>query len=378
MMARIRSLAILTHFSEISDPRIDRTKHHNLQDMIVVAICAAICGANGWADVERFGKAKIEWLRQFVSLKNGIPSHDTFGRVFAMLDPAEFYTCMHNWLRNFRLSLKGQHVAIDGKTLRGSHDRRKGFSALHMVSAWASGLRLNLGQNSVDDKSNEIPAVAELLQLLQLKGAIVTLDAMHCQKDTAELIRKGGADYILMVKGNQPTLYKTLMDLFLQYGEVNYKVPGLRCCRTRETNHGRFEERIHYVIRAPRELRGKWKDMQTIGMIYRRREYNGKIEEETQFFITSLPPQVRKIAAFVRDHWKIENNLHWVLDVTFGEDSSRIRTGTAPEIASVFRRIALTILQQDTTVKDTIRGKRMRAGWDCGVLESILLSSKQF
>jgi predicted transposase YbfD/YdcC len=377
-MARIRSFAILTHFSEISDPRVDRTKYHNLQDMIVVAICAAICGANGWADVERFGKAKIEWLRQFVPLKNGVPSHDTFGRVFAMLDTAEFYTCMHNWLRNFRLSLKGQHVAIDGKTLRGSHDRSKGFSALHMVSAWASGLRLNLGQNSVDDKSNEIPAVAELLRLLQLKGAIVTLDAMHCQADTAELIRKAGADYILMVKGNQPTLHETLMDLFMQYEEVNYKVPGLRCCRTTETNHGRLEERIHYAIRAPRELREKWKDLQTVGMVYRRREFNGKIEEEAQFFIASLPPRVRDIAKFVRDHWKIENNVHWVLDVTFGEDSSRIRTGTAPELASVFRRIALTILQQDTTVKDTIRGKRMRAGWDCRVLESILLSSKQF
>ena len=159
---------------------------------------------------------------------------------------------------------------------------------------------------------------------------------MHCQKDTAELIRKGGADYILMVKGNQPKLYETLMDLFLQYGERNYKVPGLRCCRTMETNHGRFEERIHYAIRAPRELRGKWKDVQTNGMIYRRRQYNGKIEEETQFFITSLPPTVRKIAAFVRDHWKIENNLHWVLDVTFGEDSSRIRTGSAPEVARFF------------------------------------------
>ena len=376
-MARTRSLAILTHFSEISDPRIDRTKHHNLQDMIVVAICAAICGANGWADVERFGKAKIDWLRQFVPLTNGTPSHDTFGRVFAMLDPTEFYTCMHNWLRNFRLSLKGQHVAIDGKTLRGSHDSVKGFSALHMVSAWASGLRLNLGQKSVDDKSNEIPAVAELLQLLKLKGAIVTLDAMHCQKDTAELIRKGGADYILMVKGNQPTLHATLMDLFRQYGEVDYKVAGLRRCRTTETNRGRFEERVCYVIRAPRKLQGKWKDVHTIGMIYRRRECNGKIEEETHFFITSLPPTVRKIAEFLRDHWKIENTLHWVLDVTFGEDSSRIRTGAAPEIASVFRRLALTILQQDTTVKDTIRGKRMRAGWDCEVLESILLSSKQ-
>lgn len=376
-MARIRSLVILTHFTGITDPRIDRTKYHDLQDMIVVAICATICGANGWADVERFGKAKIEWLRQFVPLKNGIPSHDTFGRVFAMLDTVEFYNCMHNWLRNFRLSLKGQHVAIDGKTLRGSHDRAKGFSALHMVSAWASGLRLNLGHKSVDDKSNEIPAAAELLQLLQLKGAIVTLDAMHCQQNTAELIRKGGADYILIVKGNQPTLRDKLMKLFLQYGDMNYKVPGLRCHRTTETNHGRFEERIHYAIRAPRELRGKWKDVQTIGMIYRRREYNGKVEEETQFFITSLPPTVRKIARFVRDHWKIENNLHWVLDVTFGEDASRIRTGTAPEIASVFRRMALTILQQDTTVKDTIRGKRMRAGWDCEVLESILHSSKQ-
>ena len=326
-MARIRSLAILTHFSEISDPRIDRTKYHNLQDMIVVAICAAICGANGWADVERFGKAKTDWLRQFVSLENGIPSHDTFGRVFSMLDPTKFYTCMHNWLRNFRLSLKGQHVAIDGKTLRGSHDSAKGCSALHMVSAWASGLRLDLGQVSVDDKSNEIPAVAELLQLLKLKGAIVTLDAMHCQKDTAELIRKGGADYILMVKGNQPTLHTTLLDLFLEYGELNYKVPELRCCRTTETNRGRFEERICYAIRAPRELRGKWKDVHTIGMIYRRGKYNGKIEEETHFFITGLPPTVRKIATFLRDHWKIENTLHWVLDVTFGEDSSRIRTG---------------------------------------------------
>jgi predicted transposase YbfD/YdcC len=345
--------------------------------MIVVAICAVICGANGWADVERFGRARIEWLRQFVPLENGVPSHDTFGRVFAMLDTVEFYNCMHNWLRNFRLSLKGQHVAIDGKTLRGSHDRGKGFAALHMVSAWASGLRLNLGQKSVDDKSNEIPAVAELLQLLQLKGAIVTLDAMHCQQNTAELIRKGGADYILMVNRNQPTLHDKLTKLFLKYNEVNYKVPGLRSCRTKETNRGRLEERIYYAIRAPHELRGKWKDLQTVGMIHRRREYNGKIEEETLFFITNLPPTVRKIAAFVRDHWKIENNLHWVLDVTFAEDSSRIRTGTAPEIASVFRRMALTILQQDNTVKDTIRGKRMRAGWDCGVLESILLGSKQ-
>lgn len=376
-MARIRSLAILTHFSAISDPRIDRTKYHNLHEMIVVAICAAICGANGWADVERFGKAKIDWLRQFIELKNGIPSHDTFGRVFAMLDPSEFHTCLHNWLRNFRLSLKGQHVAVDGKTLCGSHDRKNGFAALHMVSAWASGLRLMLGQKSVDDKSNEIPAVEDLLQLLTLKGAVVTLDAMHCQRDTVALIRKREADYIVMVKDNQPTLHRTLVDLFVHYGECNYQVPGMRCCRKTETNHGRLEERIHYVIRAPRELSDKWKDIQTIGMVYRRREYDGKVQEETHYFITSLPPTVRKIAGLIRDHWKIENNVHWVLDVTFAEDASRIRTGTAPEIASLFRRIALTILQQDTTTKDTIRGKRMRAGWDSSVLEAILRSSKQ-
>jgi predicted transposase YbfD/YdcC len=343
-----------------------------------VAICAAVCGANGWADVERFGKSKIDWLRQFISLENGIPSHDTFGRVFSMLDPTEFHTCLHNWLRNFRLSLKGQHVAIDGKTLRGSHDRKDGFSALHMVSAWASGLRLTLGHKSVDDKSNEIPAVADLLQLIKLKGAIVTLDAMHCQKGTVELIRKREADYIVMVKDNQPTLRERLVRLFMQYGQLDYKVPGLRCWRTTETNHGRFEERTHYVIRAPRGLSGIWKDAQTIGMVKRRREYDGKIEEETHFFIASLAPKVKRIAKFIRDHWKIENSLHWVLDVTFGEDSSRIRTGSAPEIASVFRRIALTILTQDTTVKDTVRGKRMRAGWDCSVLESILRSSKQF
>jgi predicted transposase YbfD/YdcC len=342
--------------------------------MIVLALCAAICGAEGWADVERFGKAKRKWFARFLQLPNGIPSHDTFGRVFARLDTSEFLTSLHNWIRCLNLALKDRGVAIDGKTVRRSFDNATGKSAVHLVSAWVSGLRISLGQVAVDDKSNEITAVPKLLELLELTGAVVTLDAMHCQKETAATIKAQGADYVLTVKANQPTLYEYLAGLFESFQERGYKVPGLRCYQATEYNHGRWEHRTYYAIAAPRELidQGKWVGLKSVGMVYRYREEKGRIHEEVTFYISSLPPKVRRLAGLIRGHWGIENSLHWVLDVTFSEDQCRIRKGNGPEIASIFRRLALSMLEQDTSLKDTIRGKRLRAGWDNDVLETIL------
>jgi predicted transposase YbfD/YdcC len=373
-MARKVIASIQQNFEKVTDPRVDRGRNHNLLEMIFITICAVLCGADGWADVERFGKAKRMWLEQFLQLPHGIPSHDTFGRVFARLDTNEFYTCMHNWLVRFRKSLKGQGVAIDGKTLRGSFDTAAGQSPLHLISAWACDLRVSLGQLAVEDKSNEITAVPKLLQLLELTGAVVTLDAMHCQRETASLILQREADYVLVVKGNQPSLHTALAELFVSYDEHDYQVPGLRRHITVEKSHGRFERRVYYVIAPPSGLPALvgWAGVKSIGMVYRCREYNGKSEHETVYFISSLTPQVRRIAHHLRGHWKIENSLHWVLDVTFHEDQSRIRKDSAPEIASAFRRFALTLLQQDTTLKDNIRGKRLRAGWDTDALEAIL------
>lgn len=375
-MARVGVVAIRETFANLPDPRVERTKLHLLSDMVVIALCAAICGANSWADVERFGEAKIDWLLRFLDLPNGIPSHDTFSRVFARLDTSEFLTCLHNWLRSLGLALKEKHVAIDGKTLRRSFDKAAGKSPLHLVSAWASDLRISLGQVAVDDKSNEITAVPQLLAVLELTGAVVTLDAMHCQKATTAAIKAKGADYVLTVKDNQPNLHAMIGDLFLEYAEHDYKVPGMRIYKKSERSHGRNERREHYVVPAPPALQEslQWIGVKTIGMIYRRREVGGKTQEETTYFIRSLPPEVKRLARLVRGHWGIENSLHWTLDVTFGEDQSRIRKGQGPEIASIFRRLALMLLEQDTSEKDSIRGKRLKAGWNTDILERILAS----
>jgi predicted transposase YbfD/YdcC len=344
--------------------------------MIFIALCAAIGGANSWVDVERFGNAKRDWFKKFLKLENGIPSHDTFGRVFARLDTAEFYLAVHNWLRNLRFTIKDEHVAIDGKTLRGSRNSVPGKAALQLVNAWASGLRLCLGQVAVDDESNEIPAARQLLEMLELTGAVVTLDAIHCQKETAATICARQADYVLIVKDNQPTLHNELLELFGQYGEQDFRAAGLRCHKTQETSHGRIERRIYYVIAAPWEWvqRGDWPGLRSVGMVYRSREEGGVVQTQVTFFISSLPPKVRRIADLVRKHWSIETSLHWVLDVIFAEDGSRIRKGVGQEIAGVFRRLALSILQQDTSLKENIRGKRLRAGWHDETLEGILES----
>lgn len=371
-MISTKTPTILTHFEELTDPRIERTKVHSLVDMVAIALCAAICGAEGWADVERFGKMKRDWFARFLELPGGIPSHDTFGRVFARLDTGEFLACLQRWVRQLNRSLKNQGIALDGKTLRHSFDTASGTSALHVVSAWASDLRLCLGQVAVDDKSNEITAVPKLLELLELTGAVVTLDAMHCQTETARAIRAKAADYVLTVKGNQPTLRDEIQQLFIDAGERDYQVPGLTTYTQTERSHGRDERREYYAAPAPQRLRDDWPDLTTVGMVYRHREFADKETDEIVFFISSLPPAAQKLAKHLRGHWGIENSLHWVLDVTFTEDASRIRQGHAPEIAAIFRRLALSVLQQDTSLKSSIRGKRLQAGWNNNVLEAIL------
>jgi len=373
-VARAGVVAVLSKFENLTDPRVERTRQHELLDMVTITLCAAICGADSWADVEKFGVAKEGWFSRFLKLPNGIPSHDTFGRVFARLDTQEFLLCLQNWLRSLHLSLKDQGVAIDGKTLRGAFDAASGKSALPVVSAWASGLRLSLGQVAVDGKSNEITAVPRLLELLELTGAVVTMDAMHCQKNTIAAIRAKGADYLIAVKDNQPKLHRLLQELFISYGEQDYKVPGLRCQKTVERNRGRDETRICYAIAAPAELRQhpEWNDVHSVVMIYRECQRQGQLQQEVSFFLTSLPPKVKRIANYIRGHWGIENTLHWTLDVIFAEDRSRIRTGNAPEIASIFRKLALMVLQRDTSSKGSLRGKRLQAGWNEDFLERIL------
>jgi predicted transposase YbfD/YdcC len=370
-VAVTQQFVIFSHFEDLTDPRIERTKRHRLSDMVAIALCATICGADSWADVERFGNAKLDWFETFLHLEHGIPSHDTFGRVFASLDTEEFLACLTSWVASLRLSLQGQTVAIDGKTLRRSFDAASGKTALHLVSAWAGELRLSLGQVAVDQKSNEIPAVIKLLELLDLDGAVVTLDAMHCQKETAAAIRRRGADYLLSVKANQPKLLEQLQDLFEAYGDEAWQGTR-RMTQADPARHGRSELREYIVAPSPQGLDAAWCDIRSVGMVYRHREASGKSSDEVSYFISSLPPKVRTLSKHVRGHWGVENGLHWTLDVTFSEDKSRIRKAAGPEIAAVFRRLALSILKQDTTLKENIHGKRVRAGWNNDTLQAIL------
>jgi predicted transposase YbfD/YdcC len=365
---------IYKHFERVTDPRANRGFNHNLYEMVFMALTAAICGANGWADVERFVKGKRDWFARFIAMEGGVPSHDTFGRVFARLDTGEFLTAMHEWADEFAGSLRNKGVAIDGKVLRGSFDKASGQSAIHTITAFAVGTRTCLRQMSVSEKSNEIPAVPVLLKLLELEGATVTLDAMHCQTETAQAILDADADYLLTVKDNQPMLHKYLLDKFEALGEADYTAKGLRRLITNEKSHGRRERRAYYVIAVSDEDQkalNRWPGLKSVGMVFRQRSIGDKVSVETSFFITSHEPKVRALAEHIRGHWSIENSQHHVLDVTFAEDASRIRSGTAPEISASIRRMALNVLQQDKTVKDNIRGKRLRAGWDEAVLDRI-------
>jgi predicted transposase YbfD/YdcC len=363
---------VYDHFEKITDPRVNRGTNYPLVEMVFVALCGAICDCNSWVDIAEFGRAKLGWFRKFLPFEQGIPSHDTFTEVFARLDTIEFYAALESWAKSIAHSLQGETVAVDGKTLRGSFDTASGKSALHSVSAWCCGLKLCLALKSVEDKSNEIPAVQQLIDLLDLAGAVVTADAMHCQRETADKIVAKDADYVLMVKGNQDALEGAVQQALIEAFETDD--PQLRQGKTKEKNRDRRETRQVAALPVPKDsaVFARWAGLRTIGSIYRRREIDGRVEEAQEFFITSLPCQVRAISRHLRSHWSIENSLHHVLDVTFTEDASRIRNGNGPEITSVFRRLALHILQQDTTVKASIRGKRKICGWDEAAFEKLI------
>src|SRR5262249_14006149 len=317
---------------------------HYVPAMIPLTLCAVASGAEGWTDVEVYGIEKQDWLETYLELPNVIPSHDTIGRVFGAMQPATFQECFLSWMHAVVGASDGKLIAIDGKTLRHSFDTANGKSALHLVSAWASANHLLLGQQAVTDKSNEITAIPALLKLLDLQGALVTIDAIGCQKRITEEIVAGGADYVLAVKDNQPTLHDDVRRVFLEALENDFKGLTHRYHHTKEQAHGRTEERHYHVIEVPEALARKHAEfagLRTLGMVFSQRQVgDGPEGVQTRFYISSMGLKVRAFAAAVRGHWSIENNLHWVLDVVFQEDASRLRKDHGPENLGLFRRIA--------------------------------------
>ena len=364
------TVALLTdRFASLQDPRTGRAKRHEFMDVIVIAICAVICGSDSWVDVEMFGKAKKDWLSHLLELPNGIPSHDTFGRIFARLDPVQFEACFTEWVQAVNEVMQGQVVAIDGKTIRRSHDRRADKSAIHMVSAWASANRLVLGQIKVDDHSNEITAIPELLKTLDVSGCTVTIDAMGCQKEIAATVTEQGADYVLALKQNQPQLYDDVTEMFDHAKRSGFSDLSHRFSETVGKGHGRIEKRRCWAVSDPDHLdyvndHNQWSGLKSLAMVESERTENGKTSTQTRYYISSLPNDVRMLLSSVRTHWGIENSVHWVLDVAFGEDNSRVRQGNAAENLSVLRRMALNMLKQETTSQGGVAAKRKRAGWD--------------
>lgn len=374
------ALSITEHFAGLEDPRAEHLNDHTLLDIITIAICAVICGAEGWTDVELFGNERLAWLRQFLELEHGIPSHDTFGRVFARLDPLQFEQCFLSWVGAVFQVTKGQVVAIDGKTVRRSHDRGCGQAAIHLVSAWATANHLVLGQLKVDDKSNEISAIPELLHLLELSGCIVTIDAMGCQTEIAAQIVDQGADYVLTVKENQLHLLEDItlfFDLAQQNGFVKVDHTYQR---TVNAGHGRVETRECWAISGQESLdflRGasNWAGLTTIAMVRSHRQVGQESSAETRYYISSLPNDAKRILHAVRSHWGIENSLHWVLDVAMREDNSRIRKDHGAENMSLLRRMALNLLKQEKTLKRGIQGKRLKAALSPDYLLKVLQPS---
>ena len=352
------------HFAQLTDPRMERSKRHALGDILVISLCALLCGAEGFAEMEGFGKAQRAWLGRLLELPNGIPSHDTFGRVFAALDPAQFAEAFTAWTEGLRQSLAGEIVALDGKTLRRSGGA--GGGPVHLVSAWAAGNRLVLGQLRTAEKSNEITAVPELLRRLELAGCIVTLDAMGCQKTIAREIHEADADYVLALKANHGVLHgeiKTFLDDALDHPE---HLPQASRHETVEKDHGRIETR-HYLCTGELDWladRAKWTALRSVAVVESQREIGGQTTRERRYYLSSLPPQAPELARAIRGHWGIENSLHWVLDVALREDDCRVRTGHAATNLATLRHMALNLLRQDTTKKRGIRTKQKIAGWD--------------
>lgn len=366
------SIAIKKHFARLKDPRSNRRKRHQLLDIVLIAICAVICGCNSWPTIALFAKKRLSWLRTFLELPNGAPSHDTFERVFAALDPQAFGHCFRAWMQALAQTLDVQQIAIDGKTLRGSGQAAK-LGPLHLVSAWATAQHLTLGQVAVADKSNEITAIPKLLELLELNGALVTIDAMGCQKEIAKKIVAGGGDYVLTVKDNQPNLLDDIAERFAEALDIDFAGLAHDSYQTKEKGHGRQETRCYHVLYEVDGLRNQeaWPKLSVLGMCFSERTVGTQTSMEVRYFIGSRKASARIYGHALRQHWRIENNLHWQLDVTFNEDNNRVRQRNAAENLALVRRVALSLLKQHPS-KQSMACKQLEAALDSDFLEEIL------
>jgi len=377
-LKQLKSRTLFERVGEIKDPRVERTKLHSLKDILVIAVCGTICGANNWEDIAEFGRSKREWFASFLELENGIPSHDTFRRVFILLDNSELKRLFVDWISSIGELSKGTIVNIDGKNLRGSKEAVKGKNALNVVSAWASEQSVVLGQVSCQEKSNEITAIPELLKILNLAGCIVTIDAMGCQTEIVKQIIDQGGDYVISLKDNQGNLYQDIKD-YLDWAErIKFKDIEYDYYETGwEKDHGRIEQRRCWVSEEIDWLEAKedWANLKTVVMVEAEREViGGKKTLERRYFISSLEADAELAIKCVRGHWSIENQLHWCLDIGFREDDSRVREATSAENLATLRHIGINLLKQEKSCKRGIEGKRKKAGWD----ESYLLKVLQF
>jgi predicted transposase YbfD/YdcC len=370
------AVAVARYFTRLRDPRRQHLKRHLLLDIIVIAICAVIAGADDWQQIVIFAHHRRAWLQTFLSLPNGIPSHDTFERVFERLDPQAFQACFRQWVEALAHSLGLGHIAIDGKTLRHSGNNAKGWRPLHIVSAWASAAHLSLGQVAVEQKSNEITAIPRLLELLDLQGALVTIDAMGCQKEIAHQIIEGGGDYVLPVKENQPHLLADIQTCLGQALDSNFAGLCWDSYTKSERGHGRQETRSYLIVTNPEGIRNHaaWAGLQVIGMCTSERVVNGVRTDETRYFIGSRVMSAQQYGAALRGHWGIENNLHWQLDITFGEDANRVQRRHGAENLSLVRKLALALLKRHPG-KESIACKRLAAAYNTDFLEEILQAS---
>lgn len=367
-------ITLIDHFEKLSDPRVDRTKDHKLIDILVIALCAMICGADNFVAMETYGKSKYEWLKQFLELKNGIPSHDTFARVFARIDPNEFEQCFRDWISSITELMPGEVINIDGKTLKHSTHNGLGKKAIHLVNAWASEQRLVLAQHKVHERTNEITAIPHLIKVLELNGCLVTIDAMGTQTDIAQLLHSKGVDYCLALKGNQRGLFQEVKELFDNAQQTEWIGIEHSFHRTVEKGHGPIETRRYWTFSAELLSKNtdKWSGLQSIGIVESVRRMGDKTTTAIRYYLNSFASDANRLAIAVRSHWGIENNLHWVLDVAFNEDDCPVHKDNAPENLARLRQIALNLLSKEKTAKIGVANKRLKAAWDNKYLAKVL------